>query len=437
VLPGERNISQVITRNQGRLKELAGEVQNIQQAMSRPYPERAQKAMKGRLERLQKEGRKLKADLEFAETARKEYGEAMQLVKAAREGKLTPASSGERVELQGQVVKSGNATRPIEPVKKSAAKPAPKAAATAKETSAAPAQPVKPIDEPPKGSPLSAAVEKIAKPINEARELVAKYDAIPSKRSEQAKAIKAELGDDENLIEVLRTDINPKAGRGVQREISKGQLTYEQVKDAVPEAKRGIAEKLDQAMRDDKIARIEYRAEIIGRSQEAVKVTGKGNAKIEVTDFTPTHYRQTKDGKIMIAGYNQRGHEVSYHLESQGSEIVKVTSVTNRPGFRGTMPNVYKGPREYRIEDVLNRGPRTQEGFIKTSEALNMLESIKDLYKTDTFKSMPAPVQAILGQMKKKGRITMDDIAKLEKGLGQSPKTLQSLCKVFGLSGNV
>lgn len=180
-----------------------------------------------------------------------------------------------------------------------------------------------------------------------------------------------------NIIAVQKAEVlNEELGILRQQPVNEErQLLFGQVKEAVPEEYKGIAEKLNEAIEKDKAIRIEYQAEEVGRSNEAAKITAKGNVKVEPTTFTPTFWNQTKDGRVMVQGYNQRGHFVSYHLapSESGSQVLKAGKLVDKP-FRGEYPNRVYGQREFRAEDVLNRGARSADGAMKTSEAIQTLE---------------------------------------------------------------
>jgi hypothetical protein len=155
------------------------------------------------------------------------------------------------------------------------------------------------------------------------------------------------------------------------------------VKDRIPAEKQDLAQKLQDAAENDQRVNIEYAAESTGRSNEHVKVTKGGNVKVEVTQFSPLYFTESATGDIYAFGYNQRGHDVTYALKSgSGSEILKITKTGYGEAFRGTQPNANFGAREYKVTDVLNRGPRSERGeFIKTSEAKKIVQDALNRYK--------------------------------------------------------
>lgn len=257
-------------------------------------------------------------------------------------------------------------------------------------------------------------------------------------RDPRAKEIRAELDavNDGNLRPVLDTEHDMATGIGKQNPVDpEKQLTFDAVKDSIQSSFKGLAKKIDRAMQDGNKIRVQYRAEEAGRSNEVVRQTAKGEITEAITEFTPTNWYKTKDGKVMVEGYNQRGHDVRYHLEpsTNGSQVVKVTKVTNTPGFAGTKPNVYKGAGEYKIADVLERGPRSEGGEVKSSEAIDMVSQLNELLKAWDTPNTPKLLKNVIRSINKRRMATSGDLAKLRDLIDKNMEALKAACSIWGL----
>lgn len=233
--------------------------------------------------------------------------------------------------------------------------------------------------------------------------------------------------------------INEELGIYKQRPVDESrQLLHGQVKDSIPEEHQGIASKINEAIEKDKAVRVEYKAEITGRSDKVAKVTKTGNIKIEPTTFTPTHFSKTKNGKVMAQGYNDRGHFVSYHLapSESGSQIVKAGTVTDK-AFKGEYPNRVYGQREFRAEDILSRGLRSEQGFVKTSEAIKTLEqasqNIEKVFSLIDSGKLSPEANTSLKELMSTEKWTQKHLNKFTKTL-RSKEFKKQVCNILGLT---
>jgi hypothetical protein len=238
-----------------------------------------------------------------------------------------------------------------------------------------------------------------------------------------------------NLRAIARSEVVDES-RGIhkQLELSPQAKRFEDVKDGVSETYLARAEKIDEAMSQGKAIRMEYAAEEAGRSNEAVKVTGKGNVKIENTTFTPLYWGKTKEGKALLHGYNQRGHFTTYHLEpsTNGSEIVKVGKIVDN-AFTGEYPNIYMGQRTFSAKDVLGRGIRSEQGAIKTSDAFQGAAAFKQVFSPENFAKFSKETQKELNAFKKQARFDDASFSRLYNKIKQKPEELQAFCSLMGL----
>jgi len=238
----------------------------------------------------------------------------------------------------------------------------------------------------------------------------------------------------QNLRSVATTEVVD-AAKGVHRQkpINKQELKYPEVAASIPQDGVKTALKIDEAMQQGKAIKIEYVAENIGRSNEAVKVTGSGNAKVEQTEFTPLHWLKRGDN-VMVGGHNQRGHFVAYNFNksAKGSEILKAGKAIDTP-FVGEYPNVYKGSVDFKVSDVLGRGARSEEGFIKTSEAIANAQAMADIMKPEFQKALPKPIQRVIKNVNKNGRFSEADIKIIQKALKEDIEGLKKFCNLLGM----
>jgi len=235
-----------------------------------------------------------------------------------------------------------------------------------------------------------------------------------------------------NLREVAKTEPDPDKPIARQMPVNEEkQLLHGEVKDAIPAEKQPVAEKINTALESGKKIKWEVAAERSGRSNEAAHVTATGNVKITPTEFTPTHWSKSNNGEVFIHGYNQRGHVTMHPIE----DVHKVLKTDAGNGFQGTTPNRVLGQRDYLVSDVLNRGPRSESGAIKTSEQIRLLSELKDIYKPENFNKFPKPVRDRLNKIRKKGRIDQLDMTLLVKDLQNNKENLEEFCKIVGIHG--
>lgn len=270
-------------------------------------------------------------------------------------------------------------------------------------------------------------------------------------RTEEARRVRAELKElndrwkalPENVREAAGVDFDTETGAGRQRAVDTNtQFTIDQVRQDLDAHSAPLAESLAQAMQKGTKARIKYVGEQTGRSHEAAKLSKGGRAIIETTEFSPTHfgyYNATYgDGARKVPavfGYNQRGHEVGYYLNKspKGSMLQQVVSVTDKPAFKGAIPNVAQGAGEFSMTDMLARGPRTERGFVKTSDAIRAIHEQKvAIRQVMENVLMPTDAKQTLKKALSAQDFGYDDIQKLRKTMS-NPSILAEFCSNMGL----
>jgi hypothetical protein len=217
------------------------------------------------------------------------------------------------------------------------------------------------------------------------------------------------------------------------------QLTFDEVKDLIPEGKLRDAEKMNQAMEQGKSVRLEHSAEITGSTDAAAKITAAGKVKVPVSTYTPTHWRITEkelvDGTkqkfVSAMGYNEAGYQHQYYVQSPEGSGFKVTKRLENEQHVGTTPNVYLSERKFKVADVLKREP--EEAGILTSKALAAADTFKILLKPDNIKQFSKPMQFELKAFQKRGRFDERSFASIQKLMEKSAEDMKTFCKLFGL----
>jgi len=272
---------------------------------------------------------------------------------------------------------------------------------------------------------IQKAIEATGKNTDEIREILKKP------RSQEAKELRAKLTEiNPNLPDVMRSDYDPVTGVG--RQIPDTRLqSFDDVKDAIPKALMGKAEKLQQAFEQDKIIRVEYQAEITGRTDKAVKITRKGKVKTERTDASIRGWFKNDKG-IGVYLDNENGHPRMYYLTEtpEGSVITTVGQITDRPAFKGLYAKHGVVDGTFNVDDLLNR-KEAKEGIL-TSEAMRNADALKEFYKSDVFKALPPETQKLLREVQKKGRFDDADFDILKASLNKDMMQLKRLCSLFG-----
>lgn len=273
-----------------------------------------------------------------------------------------------------------------------------------------------------------------------------------------------------------------------QSEINPGiDYKYDAIKGLVKNEK--VGEALESAAKQGKATSLEYVAEIIGRADKNVKITTKGNVKVERTVFTPVSFGKSsrvanpeilpinpktgnpygynadtgrvsvsalkklkneevvkllESGQVkfdeypMVRGYDERGHIATYHINEspEGSQIL-VAKVSEKKPFVGEYANVYLGQRPFLVKDVLGRGVRTENGFMKTSQAMDIMqETLNNLDKVFTLiddPKTPKAVKQVLTELRDKPKWTNKDLKKLQMWINKKEFKV-AVCDILGLS---
>lgn len=192
-----------------------------------------------------------------------------------------------------------------------------------------------------------------------AKALRDKIKSIEDARKVRKKELAARLeGVDPNVKAVLKTEADFRTGIGKQLEPDNGGMTWDDVKDSIPEKYQAWAKKIDQAMRESKVLWQEYHANRTGHT-----------STLPDKAVSPFSWAMTKGDNPtpMYRAYNSEGQPTTYHIDETMngkqvdgpvSRMASEPQVIDEPAFVGEYYNVYKGPGEYKLADVLNRGER-------------------------------------------------------------------------------
>ena len=274
----------------------------------------------------------------------------------------------------------------------------------------------------------------------------AKLDAKIEEIKQERNEVRSQLdGIHPNVREVLGTDWDGKSPTATQLPVNEKQLTRDQIEGIVTEEKtQKVLDKIDEAMRNGNSVRLEYAAEETGRTggiEAAATLTKSGNVKTKVSTFTPTHYTEViKDGKkyVTVQGYREGGEIGHYYLTEspKGSVIQKVVKVLDTEHTVGVHPNVYLGPRKFKVADVLKREV-TSEGPIKTSEAISVIQeatqNLDKVFKLADDTSISKNLRDDLKKLQAKESWNASDIKKFQR-IVQDKKVLPIVCNTLGLT---
>ena len=243
--------------------------------------------------------------------------------------------------------------------------------------------------------------------------------------------------------DIVGLDFDPQTGMGKQK-VDPNAVTAEQAAPYLTSDKgREILQQYAEAMRRGTRVRERYVGEQTGRSHEVAHAGKGGRVHVTPTEFSPTHFtvesRTYPNGsrQVVVAhGYNQRGHQAERYIElsPKGSHVQQVLAVTDKPAFRGPMANIAQGAGEFSVSDLLARGPRTERGFIKTSEAIRTIhEQKKAIREVMQQSTLPADTKQRLQSVLTGKDFSFDDIRKLRNVMNE-PAKLAEFCSNMGLS---
>lgn len=226
-------------------------------------------------------------------------------------------------------------------------------------------------------------------------------------------------------------DVDPVSKLATQKagmeETSRRKLvTYEAVKDSLPENLQKTANVVDEQMRQAKAVAIDADTEITGAT-----------SRVSEREVTPIGWFQTKDGHVGFTAYNNDGHLGSYYItpkmntETGGISQVRSVAPLGSELFRGEYANVYKGPREFRIDDILQR-PVRPEG-VATSKARATQRKARAMFNDPELQALNPRVKELATLLDKNpNKMSIEQINQIEDLLTADKKVLQAACELLG-----
>lgn len=185
-----------------------------------------------------------------------------------------------------------------------------------------------------------------------------------------AKLEKLMQKDNPNVDAVLGTQFDLKTGKGQQKSVGALHYTLDQIEEEASQynsVHQGWMKVIDEAMRKGLKVKINYIAEKNGHT-----------STYRHKEVSPYAWKVTKKGEVTFKAYNPDGHETTYHIrdtEGISKLIDKPEIVEGSKAFKGVESNVYHGPQEYNLHDVLSR-PKRQDP-VKDSDLQAMIEETR------------------------------------------------------------
>jgi len=211
---------------------------------------------------------------------------------------------------------------------------------------------------------------------------------------------------------------DPETGRVIKR--------FEEVSDGLPEILYNRGKMIEDAAKRVASLRIDADTEITGAT-----------SRISQREVTPLGFFNTKDGHVGFTAYNDNGHLANYYITPKANpetgmiSQVKSVEILGSEKFRGEYANVYLGPREFRIDDILKR-PVRQEG-ITTSRARQILKKAAGVFKDPELQALNPRVKEIWDRISKNPENTsIEDVNSLSEILTLDKKVLNAACRMLG-----
>lgn len=213
---------------------------------------------------------------------------------------------------------------------------------------------------------------------------------------------------------------------GVGRQKSSKVLTLAEVEDALTDDQYNLAKTLEVVADNDGRIRLDADTEITGAT-----------SRVGEKELSPIGFMRTKDNYVAVQGYNEEGHLVNYYItpkpneNGQFSKINRLGDVVNQPAFRGEYANIYKGIREFNIDDIMSR-PVRADGR-RTSELLEAAGRVSELAKrADIMAANPQFAKKLQDFMDNPRAATVKTVNDMEELLKTDPKLLKRMCTLLG-----
>jgi len=220
--------------------------------------------------------------------------------------------------------------------------------------------------------------------------------------------------------------LNYDEATGIGRQKASKALTLDEVAPYLTDNEYNLAKTLEVIAQNDGRIRLDVDTEITGAT-----------SRVGEKEISPIGFTKTKDNYVAVTGYNEDGHIAQYYItpkpnaDGQFSKINRVLDAVNTPAFRGEYANIYKGVREFSIDDIMARPVR--EDGIRTSDALATAEKAGELASRADIMAANPKFAKLLDDFRRNPRAaTVATVKDMEDLLKTDPKLLKKMCTLLG-----
>lgn len=227
-----------------------------------------------------------------------------------------------------------------------------------------------------------------------------------------------------SLRDAWELDFDEATGRGRQK--AGKAVTLQEVEQYLNDTEYNMAKTLEVVAQNDGRIRLDADTEITGAT-----------SRVGEKELSPIGFVKTKDNYVSVIGYNENGHIAQYYItpkpngDGRFSRINKIGDPLNEFGFRGEFANIYKGIREFGIDDIMSR-PVRSDG-LRTSEAMQIADRASALASRADIMAANPKFAKILDDFRKNPRAaTVETVKDMEELLRTDAKLLKKMCTLLG-----
>jgi hypothetical protein len=217
-----------------------------------------------------------------------------------------------------------------------------------------------------------------------------------------------------------------KEGADIETSGGKKLRRFEDIMDGLPETLYNRTMMIKDATERGASLRIDADTEITGAT-----------SRVSQREVTPIGGFRTKDGHIGFVAYNDDGHLASYYITPKANSEtgmisqVKSVEILGSEKFRGEYANVYLGPREFRIDDILKRPPRS-EG-LTSSEARKILKQAAGVLNDPELQALNPKIKELAYKINNNpDTAQIKEVESIREILKMDKKVLKAACELLG-----
>jgi hypothetical protein len=217
-----------------------------------------------------------------------------------------------------------------------------------------------------------------------------------------------------------------KEGADIETSGGKKLRRFEDIMDGLPETLYNRTMMIKDATERGASLRIDADTEITGAT-----------SRVSQREVTPIGGFRTKDGHIGFVAYNDDGHLASYYITPKANpktgmiSQVKSVEILGSEKFRGEYANVYLGPREFRIDDILKRPPRS-EG-LTSSEARKILKQAAGVLNDPELQALNPKIKELAYKINNNpDTAQIKEVESIREILKMDKKVLKAACELLG-----